>query len=115
MWLDLGGIFALLLQPDLDQAAFILSPNCPTEEGLFRIGIKRLKPFIKAGGPRSLLRPALPSDVGETTRYPENARSTRGMAQPAVILFRQIQQAPFRELIGVFSKAAAAVGLLFQK
>jgi hypothetical protein len=29
--------------------------------------------------------------------------------------FRQIQQAPFRELIGFFSKAAAAVGLLFQK
>jgi hypothetical protein len=37
------------------------------------------------------------------------------MAQPVFVLFREIQQAPFRELIGVFSKAAAALGLLFQK
>jgi hypothetical protein len=61
------------------------------------------------------LRPALPLGCGETTRYPENARSTRGTAQLVFVPFRQIQQAPFRESIGVFSKAAAAVGLLFQK
>jgi hypothetical protein len=37
------------------------------------------------------------------------------MAQSVVVPRGEIQQAPFREIIGVFSKAAAARGLLFQK
>ena len=49
----------------------------------------------------------------KTRGYPERARSTRGTSQPVFVLFRQIQQAPFRELIGVFSKVAAPIGLLF--
>ena len=49
----------------------------------------------------------------KTGGYPERARSTRGASQLVFVLFRQIQQAPFRELIGVFSKLAAPIGLLF--
>jgi hypothetical protein len=51
----------------------------------------------------------------KTSGYPESARSTRGTAQPVFVFFRQIQQAPFRELIGIFSEAAAPVSLLLQK
>lgn len=45
----------------------------------------------------------------------EGSGSLRGRIQPAIIFGRQIQQPSFRELIGLFSKAAAALCLLFEK
>jgi hypothetical protein len=51
----------------------------------------------------------------ETAGYPESAHGTRGTAQPVVIFCRQIQQASLREMICIFSKAAAPSCLLFQK
>jgi hypothetical protein len=40
---------------------------------------------------------------------------SRRVAQPGVVLRRQVQQAPLRELISVLSKAATAVRLRLQK
>jgi hypothetical protein len=51
----------------------------------------------------------------ETRGYPENAGCPRGTAQFVFVFFRKIQQAPFRELIGIISKAAAPVSLFLQK
>jgi hypothetical protein len=57
------------------------------------------------------LQPGLQKSSG----YPESARCTRGTAQSVFVFFRQIQQAPSRELIGIFGEAAAPVSLLLQK
>jgi hypothetical protein len=37
------------------------------------------------------------------------------VAHLVFIFFRKVEQARFRELIGIFSEAAAPVSLLFQK
>jgi hypothetical protein len=51
----------------------------------------------------------------KTARYRDGARGARRKVQSVVVFSRQIQQAPFRKSIGIFSKVAAAIGLLFQK
>jgi hypothetical protein len=51
----------------------------------------------------------------ETGWYPEGARGRRWSAKLIVVPSRQIQQALLYEWIGIFSEAAAAICLLFQK
>jgi hypothetical protein len=63
----------------------------------------------------SSIRLALHSSFQKTAGYPEGAGSSRSVAQPGIVLRRQIQQPPLREVIGFFSEAAAPICLLFQK
>jgi hypothetical protein len=51
----------------------------------------------------------------ETAGYRESAHSTRRTVQAVVVVCRQIQQAFLYEWIGLFSKAAAPICLLFYK
>ena len=57
----------------------------------------------------------LHSPIEKTAGYSERTGSPRGDAQPSIVPRRQIQQALLYEWIGIFSKAAAAICLLFQK
>jgi hypothetical protein len=66
-------------------------------------------------GVQTQCRPDIVRFQKKTSGYPESAGNPRRVAQPGVVLRRQVQQAPLRELIGVLSKAAAAVRLRLQK
>jgi hypothetical protein len=94
--------------------AFILSPNRLTKRALSHLD--RETQAIYRGWRRAVIAPA-GFAVGLRGDYQvSRERAKRARDGPACCrTFREIQQAPFRELIGVFSKAAAAVGLLFQK
>jgi hypothetical protein len=59
----------------------------------------------------AVLQPVIQKSSG----YLERAHSSRGTTQPVLICFCQIQQPLFRESIGIFSKPATPICLLFYK
>jgi hypothetical protein len=66
---------------------------------------------LSLGAGSGFLQPGFQKTAG----YSDGARSARRLSQLVFVFFRQIQQTPSRERVGIFGKAAAPVSLLLQK